>query len=378
MSEAINHEAGSSVTLTDLQEEIRSVTQQFLLTRANLEYTQRLVEASAEPDATIYEQLVELGWVGLTVDEAHGGSGLGLVERCLILEEMGAVLFPAAFLSTGIVSDVLALGGAPDLVAGNLEALACGRLRFAFADGAAVTTSTSRVPTVVALGDGDASLAGDVRLVLDAGSADVLIVSARAEDGEMALFGVLADAPGLAREPAPTLDPTRSFADVSFNRTPARRLDAGTAEAGTRIALDRAAVALAAEQVGSARACLNLTIAYLKERRQFGAPIGSFQALKHRVATSYVALEAAREAVYLAADGTVTSPGPTRALASAAKACASEAFTHVAAEGIQLHGGIGFTWEYPAHLFYRRAIMGAHLLGTPAYHRARLADELEP
>jgi alkylation response protein AidB-like acyl-CoA dehydrogenase len=369
MTEAVYADGASSVVLTDVQAEIQSVAREFLRSRGGIGQAQPHDAGSPPADAALSKQLASLGWTGLTVDEEYGGSGLGLVERCLILEEMGAVLFSDAFLSTGIAADALALAGAPALVAKELEALASGAARFALVDAAAQRASHAAYAERV--GE-ETLLTGRFPLVLDAGAADVLLVPAAGPNGEIGLYAVDATETGVTHVPVPTIDPTRSFADVSLKASRGRRLDETGAAGGLRIALDHGAIALGAELIGAARACLEMTIEYLKERRQFGAPIGSFQAIKHRLASSHVLVEAARETVYLAADVATSDVTGAPAIVAAAKAYASDAFTAVAAESIQLHGGIGFTWEHHAHLFYRRALLGASLLGSPVEHRERL------
>jgi alkylation response protein AidB-like acyl-CoA dehydrogenase len=238
-------------------------------------------------------------------------------------------------------------------------------------------------PGVAARAEGSGyALSGGVAQVLDGCAADVLVVVARAEDG-LALFAVPGDAPGLERRALPTLDRTRRLASLALRdvRIPApARLGAAGSHAAPALerTLDRARIALAAEQVGGAQRCLDLAVAYAKERVQFGRPIGSFQAIKHRLAELMVRVETARSAAWWASG--VAALGDDAAelarVASLAKAWSSEAFFHCAAECLQVHGGVGFTAEYDVHLYLKRARAGEAFLGDPAWHRERIAAAL--
>ena len=216
-------------------------------------------------------------------------------------------------------------------------------------------------------------LRGDAGFVLDGHLAALVLVPALA-GRDVSLFAVGADAGGVRRTALDTMDQTRKQARLSFDGTPARLV--GAAGDGSRVlsrVLDRAAVALAAEQVGGASRCLEMAVEYAKTRVQFGRPIGSFQAVKHKCADMLVALELARSSLFQAVRQAAADDPGLPASASIAKTLCSEAYLHVAAENIHVHGGTGFTWEHPAHLYFRRAKSSEVLLGTPAYHRRRFA-----
>jgi alkylation response protein AidB-like acyl-CoA dehydrogenase len=219
------------------------------------------------------------------------------------------------------------------------------------------------------------TLSGAAGLVLDGASADLLIVAADTQNGQLGLFAVEGVAAGLERVATPLIDPTRRFARVVLDNVPARRIDrGGETPLALQRAIDHSTVGLAAEMAGAAQRCVELTVAYVRDRKQFGVSIGSFQAIKHRCANMFIDTDAAREAVYMAADVIASDDLQNVGIAaSTAKLAASEAFLEAAAAMIQLHGGIGYTWEHDAHLFYKRALLAARMLGSAAEHRARLA-----
>jgi alkylation response protein AidB-like acyl-CoA dehydrogenase len=366
---------------TEEQEELRATARAFLAERSSSERVRAASETEAGFDAETWKRIGgELGWAAVAIPEEHGGLGLGAVELCALLEPMGEALLCAPFFAS------VCLGAQAVLEAGTaqqrdawLPAIAAGErtatLAFEGPDGGE--------PAVAARADGAGwVLSGGVAQVLDGASADLLVVVAHADDG-LALFAVPGDAAGLARRALPTLDRTRRLAALELRdvRVPANaRL--GGAGAGTRAALertlDRARIALAAEQVGGAQRCLDLAVAYAKERVQFGRPIGSFQAIKHRLAELMVRVETARSAAWWASG--VAALGDDAAelarVASLAKAWSSEAFFHCAAECLQVHGGVGFTAEYDVHLYLKRARAGEAFLGDPAWQRERIAAAL--
>ena len=295
----------------------------------------------------------ELGLTGLAVPECHGGAGAGLAEVAVAVEETGRVLLPAPYLSTALAGAVLSEG---DAVLGGsgaaefLPGIASGALRAAFVLGGSVTAADGR-------------LTGVAHHVLDGAEADLLVV--RASDGEQdALFAVRAV--DTVVTPASTLDQTRSQATVEFRDAPA--VAAGRA-AGR--AEDLLRVMLAVESVGAAAHCLDVTVGYLKTRVQFGRPIGAFQALRHRCADLAVEVASARATAYAAVRAAASPPSPASqaelaVLGPLAKRHCADVFWHVAAETIQLHGGIGFTWEHEAHRYLKRAKTTQLLHGSPA------------
>ena len=219
-------------------------------------------------------------------------------------------------------------------------------------------------------------LDGHKMFVIDGHIADLIIVAGRTSAG-VTLFAVDGDAAGLTRTPLPTMDQTRKQARLQFNDTPAVLIGVdGGAEAGLSKTLDLAAVALAAEQVGGAQHVLDASVEYAKTRIQFGRPIGSFQAIKHKCADMLLEVESAKSAAYYAAWAAAEDSDELPVVASLAKSYCSEAYFHSAAENIQIHGGIGFTWEHPAHLYFKRAKSSELLLGDPSYHRELLAQRI--
>jgi alkylation response protein AidB-like acyl-CoA dehydrogenase len=341
----------------------------------------RLGSGGATHDTALWDVLgVQVGLAALGLPERAGGVG-GLPELVAVCEELGRALLPVPFLSSTVLAgQVLARAGEP--AAAALERVAAGEvaaLAVAGADGnwdpGQVELTAAQVELTEAQGAGGWTVDGVVAFVLDGAGAALLVVAARTGDG-IDLFLVDAGAPEVDAVAVETLDLSRSQAMVTLTDAPATRLTTGgTADAVVRPALDVAAIALAAEQLGGAEACLELTVGYVKDRRQFGRPIGSFQAVKHVCADLLVLVETCRSAVVRALDVEDSPEGLTEA-AAVAQAWCSEAYRTVTAETVQLHGGIGFTWEHDAHLYFRRARADAALLGGAAHHRERLAQVL--
>lgn len=220
------------------------------------------------------------------------------------------------------------------------------------------------------------TLTGEKHFVTDGHIADLILVSARLPEG-VSVFAVESGASGFAAQSKPTLDQTRTQAVLSFDSTPARLIgEAGTAGPALARMLDLAAVALAAEQVGGAQRVLEMAVDYAKNRTQFGRAIGSFQAIKHKCATMLLEVESARSAVYYAGWVAATPDDELSKVASLAKAYCSEAYFHAAAENVQIHGGMGFTWEHSAQLYFKRAKSSELLFGSPTYHRELLAQRI--
>ena len=349
---------------TPEQHDLRRAVRRFCTEQVDEPTVRRLMESDTGHDPALWARLgAELGVLGLAVPEELGGAGGGLVDQAVVAEEFGAGLVPGPLFGTvGLAVPALVALGGDEL----LDELVEGRRTAGFA----VPDRGGRFdPELVTVTAADGALTGELSQVVD-GSADVLLVAARIGDG----IGLYATEGG-DRTALSTLDQTRRQARVRFDATPARLLATG-AEAETAItaALRTGAALLAAEQVGGAQRLLDLTVAYAGTRLQFGRPIGSFQAVKHRCADMLVLVEHARSAAYHAAwalqDGT---DDPDLAV-SVAQATCSAAYQQVAADTVQLHGGIGFTWEHPAHLYYKRAITDAALLGSPAAHRERIAQ----
>jgi len=366
-------------TFTEEQEELRRTVRRFLEHTSPPSQARRLMETAEGYDPGVWTRMAtEVGLQGLTIPEEYGGAGFGPVERLMVLEEMGRVLLCAPYLSSAVLA-VDALRASGDEAA--LRALLPG-----IADGSTIATLAVSEEDGGWTADGlrararrsrDAYLLdGQKSFVLDGAIANLILVVAQA-DGGPTLFAIDGRAAGLARRALLTLDMTRKLAALNFDRVPARLV--GTEGAAADI-LDRttqlAIVALAAEQVGGAQRCLDMSVDYAKLRVQFGRPIGSFQAIKHRCAEMLLEVEQARSAAYYAGWAAADGASDLPLVASLAKATCSEAYSRVAAENIQIHGGIGFTWEHDAHLYYRRAKSSEVLLGSPTHHREIAATHL--
>ena len=367
---------------TDEQQDLRDMVRRFLAEKSPVSEARRLMATEAGYDPAVWAQIGHLGLAGLTIPEKYGGAGRGPVEQLIVCEEMGAALLCAPYLASAVlVACALQASGDEAAQADLLPAIASGQ-----------TIATLAVPEedgswsldefqVTARRSGDRYLLdGRKSFVLDGMIADLILVAASSDDGP-ALFAVDGpgdgSAPGLSRQAMQTLDMTRKQAVLTLNGTPGRLVgQAGAAAEIVAQAIRGGVLALAAEQVGGAQRCLDMAVTYAKVRHQFGRAIGSFQAVKHMCADMLLEVESARSAAYhaawRAADGAVDLP----LAASLAKAYCSEAYFHVAASNIQVHGGIGFTWEHDAHLYYRRAKSAEVMLGTPASHREIVAGLL--
>jgi alkylation response protein AidB-like acyl-CoA dehydrogenase len=355
------------------QEALRRQARRFCEQHAASAATRRAMETVEGFLPETWAGLVELGWTALLVPEALGGAGLGAVELVALLEETGGALLAAPLFATVCLgAQALVLGGDEGQKEAWLPVLAEGRLRatLAWLDGA--ETRARR--------DGHGFiLDGDKSCVIDGHTSDLIIVSAR-EAGGSGLYLVPATTPGLSRRARPTLDATRKLADLTLRgvRLPATARLPGDGAALLERILDRARIALAAEQLGGAQRCLDMSVEYAKTRVQFGRPIGSFQAVKHRCADLLVRVESARSAVYWASWCAAVDDAELAVAAPLAHAVATETYQQAASDAIQIHGGIGFTWEHDAHLHLKRARGAATLLGDAAAERARLARVVMP
>jgi alkylation response protein AidB-like acyl-CoA dehydrogenase len=316
----------------------------------------------------------EMGLAGLGLAEDLGGAGGGLAELAVVAEALGHALLPVPFFSSTVLAgQILARcpGTGPDVLARIAEG---GELAAFAGTGPDGCWRPGHLP-VEAKADGRQAgvrLHGQADFVLDGATAAHLVVAARTPAG-CDLFLVAGDAEGVRRRALETLDPTRAQASVTLENTPGTPLTTGGAgEAAVTAGLDVALVVLAAEQVGGAAACLDLAVEYAKLRQQFSRPIGSFQAIKHKLADLLLLVEMGRSAVdrAMAAEH---DPARLAEAAAVAKIWCSDAYTTVATENVQIHGGIGFTWEHDAHLYFRRARADEQLLGDATFHRERLA-----
>ncbi|WP_329521405.1 acyl-CoA dehydrogenase family protein [Spirillospora sp. NBC_01491] len=354
------------LVVTEEQRELRATLRRFFADRSPGAEVRRLMETPEGHDPRVWAQMAgQLGLQSLAIPEEYGGAGFGVRELAVVFEEMGRALVCSPYLATVALAGT-ALAASSDEAAKRdlLPGIASGDTIATLVEGAPVTARHD--------GGGGWVLDGAAPQVLDGHIAGLLLVAAGTGEGT-ALFAVDGTAPGLDRAPLPTLDQTRRLARVAFAAVPARRIE-GDAAAVLARTLDVAAVALAAEQLGGAQQALDMTVEYAKVRHQFGRPIGSFQAVKHRCADMFVQVESARSAVLNAAEAADERPAELPAAAALAKAYCSDAYLHTAGETIQLHGGIGFTWEHDAHLYFKRAQSSRQLFGSPDRHRARLAE----
>jgi alkylation response protein AidB-like acyl-CoA dehydrogenase len=362
-------------------EELRGGLRDFLAAKSGAEQVHRIVDTDAPYDGAVWTQMAEqLGLQALALPAEHGGDGYGFAALRVVLEEMGQSLLPSAFLATVVMAaSALVRSGDDAAQAAHLPAIATGRTTatVAVAEGAG-SWSVDEIATTAERSTGGWTLTGVKPLVVDGATAELLLVVAQTPAGP-SLFAVLADADGLTRTPLRALDPTRKMAGIAFAGTPATLVGRpGGARDVVDHVLDVTATALAAEQVGGARACLEASAAYARERRQFGRAIGSFQAIKHKCADVFARVQLAQAAATEAADAAAGLPDapPLGVAAAVAHSVCSAAYVFAATENIQVHGGIGFTWEHPAHLHYRRATASQLLLGGPAVYHERLLHRL--
>jgi alkylation response protein AidB-like acyl-CoA dehydrogenase len=366
------------------QEELRSFARSFLEDHSSSEQVRRAMESEVGYDQEVWKRIAnELGWPAAVIPEEYGGLGLGAVELVALTEEMGRSLLCAPFFSSVcLAGHALIYAGTEEQKQEHLPGIAEGTTRGTLAYMEPNGCFDASGIEALARREGDEFVLSGVKsYVVDGHSADWLVVAARAEGspGEegVSLFVVPADAAGVTRELLPTMDQTRKQARIGLAdvRVPASAL-MGAEGAGWQAlsrTLDLAGVALAAEQVGGAQRCLDMSVEYAKERVQFGRPIGSFQAIKHKCADMMLQTESARSAAYYAGWAASVDDPELPVLASLAQAYCSDAYFRCAAESIQIHGGVGFTWEYDVHLYFKRAKSSESLLGDPAYHRERVA-----
>jgi alkylation response protein AidB-like acyl-CoA dehydrogenase len=383
-----------SVSGSEEHDELRRVVRDFLSEKSASQAVRRLMEAGERRDEDVWALLAgQLGLTGIAVPERHGGAGYGPAELGIVLEEMGGALLVAPYFATvALAGQLLTVSGDEDAMARWLPGIADGSLTATVA--VAEESGSWNLAEVAAIarrtaGDDGWAVTGDKLFVIDGDTADLLLVVAHAPDGP----GVFAvergaagngaagngaagkGAAGLETARLDTLDLTRALAAVTLRDTPAVRVGAGRdAAAWLSEARDLALAALAAEQLGGAARCLDMSVGYAKVREQFGRPIGSFQAIKHKCANMLLDVECGRSAVYHASEALAGRQPDAPLAAVLAYVHCSRAFTNAAKECIQIHGGIGYTWEHDAHLYLRRAKSSQLLFGPPARQRTRLAE----
>jgi alkylation response protein AidB-like acyl-CoA dehydrogenase len=359
---------------SDDMKQLREHARKFLAEHCPPKAARQVLEGAAPYDRALWLKLAEMGWLGAAVPEEFGGAGLGYEGLCVLAEELGQALAPVPFASSVYLATeaILAAGSAAQRRA-HLGALAAGRKigTFALAEGPG-NPNPKRLAANVAQG----AITGTKWPVPDGGIADLAIVAAL-ENGRPGLFLVDLAGPGVTRETVATIDPSRDHAKLVFTQAPAERLeDAGDGWGLVRRLLDRAAVLVAFEQIGGAQACLDMARKHALERYAFGRPIGSFQAIKHKLADIYIATELARSNAYYGAWALASNAAELPLAAATARVAATQAFHLASKENIQTHGGMGFTWELDCHLYYRRAKHLALTLGSQPWWQDRLIDEL--
>ncbi|MEC7879298.1 MAG: acyl-CoA dehydrogenase family protein [Actinomycetota bacterium] len=360
------------------QETLREFVRNFLEEKSAEAAVREQMETDEGFDPDVWQQMSEqMGLQSLIVPEEFGGQGFGYVELIVVLEEMGRALLCAPFFSSVVLAaNTLIHSGDETAKADLLPKIASGTIAtLAFTeengkwDESGITMQASESANGY-------TLDGSKMYVLDGNTAEIILVAAKTANG-VSLFHVDAGADGLTRTSLATMDQTRKQSKLDFSGTPATLIgEEGKGWDTLSTVLDLAAVGLAAEQVGGAQMCLDMAVEYAKVRVQFGRPIGSFQAIKHKCADMLLEVESAKSAAYYAGWCAAEMNDELPSTASLAKAYCSEAYFHSAAENIQIHGGIGFTWEHPAHLYFKRAKSSELLFGDPTYHRELLAQRI--
>ena len=366
--------------LSKPQRLLKESAREFLARECGPRRVRALMETDTAHDERLWRAMADQGWAGLVVPEEHGGAGLGLVELAVVAEEMGRACLPGAFLSTLTAAALVARAGSAEQQSKYLAAVAAGELKATVAlleEGASWDVDDADAVRLKAARDREGfTLSGRKLFVPDAGVADLLICVARDGDG-LALLPVTGGAAGLSIKATPSMDATRKLYEVAFDGVRVATADAfgadGDARGALRGALEVATVALCAEMVGGMQWVLDTTVEYAKTRQQFGRPIGAYQAVQHQCADMLLMTESARSATYYAAWALNEGDPKARGAVSAAKAYCSDAYREVGNRGVQVHGGIGFTWEHDLQLYYKRGKSSETLFGDATFHRERIA-----
>jgi alkylation response protein AidB-like acyl-CoA dehydrogenase len=349
--------------LSESQQFLKDNARKFFAGECPMAEVRRIMETDTAYDSGLWAKMVEQGYTGIIFPEEYGGVGLGAVELILLMEEAGRALLPGPFFSTvALAGSVLNAMASPEHNKRYLVPICGGEARSTVAileAGASWNSADIRISSA------NGKLTGEKLFVCDAVAADFIIVVAR--DG---VFAVDSKAPGLMIQRMEAMDPTRKVYSVKLNGTPAEKIGD---TAGLARALDVASAALVAEMVGGMQRTLDITVEYAKTRKQFGKPIGMFQAVQHQCADMYLETESARSAAYYAAWALEENAPDAAAAVSIAKMYASDAARTVGNRGIQIHGGMGFTWENDLHLHYRRAKASETSFGDSIFHRERIA-----
>jgi acyl-CoA dehydrogenase len=359
---------GMNFQFSDEAEALRDQARKFLEAKAGRDKARSVMEAETTHDAALWKEIAELGWTALRIPEEYGGLGLSVLELCVLAEEVGRALAPVPFTSSVLLAtEALLIGGSDAQKAKWLPKLA---------DGSAVGA--------VALSEGNAAAPG-ARSALQVSNGKISGAKLPVQDGDIADFVIVNGpegllivdmaSPGIIRENVDTIDLVRKSIKLHFSNTPAEPLDGGRATLDAF--LHSAAILLAFESVGGADSAMEMTLAYAKDRVAFGRKIGGYQAVKHRCADMYIKNQLARSHAYYGAWALLTGAPELPQAAAGARIAASDAFQFAAEENVQLHGGIGFTWESDCQFFYRRARLLALTLGSKAHWADRLIRALE-
>jgi alkylation response protein AidB-like acyl-CoA dehydrogenase len=352
--------------LSESQQILKTNARKFFAAECPISEVRRIMETAEAHDEKLWKHMAEQGFLGVIYPEDAGGMGLGLVELAALAEEMGRALVPGAFLATLLAGSAIHGAGSR----AHLAEISTGAKKATLA---LLEAGASWDPDAVAMTSAGGTLTGEKLFVPDAGVADVIVVAAR-DRGELALYAVDAKAAGITKSPMPAMDLTRRLHKVAFKSVKAELLAKGdAARKALDYALDVATIALCSEMTGGMQRTMDIAVEYAKTRKQFGHPIGQYQAVQHQCADMLVWTESSRSAAYYAAYAMNEGIAEARAAVSVAKVYASDACREVGNRGVQVQGGMGFTWENDTHLFYRRAKASEIALGDATFHRERIA-----
>ena len=364
-----------NLDFSDEQKQLRDQVRRFLSEKCPPEAVRAVLEGSERYDKPLYAGLAEMGLLGAAIPEEYGGVGLGHLELCVVAEELGRVLAPVPVSSSiYLAAEFLMQAGSDSQKAEWLPKLASGEAIGTFA---LVEGQGRASPDKIMVRESNGKLSGTKTPVADGCDADFAIVAARDEEGGISLYLVALDDGSVVREELQTIDPTRGQARITFTNTPAERL--GPSGDGWHIAsqvMDRAAILMAFEQLGGADRAMEMARDYALERMAFGRPIGSFQAIKHMLADMYVSATLARSNCYYGAWALGASPAEMPIAAATARVSATTAFQHCSKNNIQVHGGMGFTWAFDCHLYYRRSNALALALGSLSTWESELIERM--
>ena len=367
------------------QEMLRSSARDFLAKESPMTYVRRMMEDDRGFGDDQWNKMAELGWMGLILPEQYGGSGLDFVDMVVVLEEMGRVVLPGPFFSTVLGGVAINEGGSAAQKKELLPKLAAGQLRVSLAQlEPNARWDAEGIQLEARKGGGGWRLGGTKLFVPDAHTADVLVVAGREPGSKgtegVSLFLVDAKAPGVTTTLLKTMDQTRKLCEVVLKdvTVPAERV-LGAPGQGWKLldrVVDRGKVGLCAEMCGGAQKVLEMSVEYAKVREQFGRPIGSFQAIQHKCANMLVEVESSKSATYYAAWAVANDVAEAPLAAAMATAYCSDAYRHTAGEGIQIHGGIGFTWEHDMHIYFKRAKSSEVTFGDATWNREIVAQRI--